>query len=430
MSSEKIPTENGMSYEDLHRELDLPAKYPSLVFIWKLWALTTAYFFTFYFTLLFTSFFSLFSTYFFSLSAPFLDSSTETQLRVLTLNVWCLPQPWPIGSKDRKFRLKKLAEAILRENYDIVGLQEVWVETDYLDMVDRLANQFRFHHYFHSGFTGSGVCVFSRHPIVSTLTLRYSLNGFAHHVHRGDWFGGKVVGLVEIEVGEMKVNFYCTHLHAEYDREHDMYLSHRTAQSYELSQFVRHTSCGADVVIVTGDLNMEPEDLGLRLILSQARLLDCWRLAHPVTPQDNVSLSKNRGVDRGGTCDRPDNCYSSKRFRENDESKRIDYILFKSGRMSVSLEECEVTMNKIPDENINFSDHVGLQAQFRVESEQRQVCLAYSFVSRSFFLCLDNKSPLSYRLKFSLSYCPLFTVAAVIRYVHNLEFKVRLHLQT
>ncbi|VDK67098.1 unnamed protein product, partial [Cylicostephanus goldi] len=173
-------------------------------------------------------------------------------------------QPWPIGSKDRKFRLKKLAEAILSENYDIVGLQEVWVETDYLDMVDRLANQFRFHHYFHSGFTGSGVCVFSRHPIVSTLTLRYSLNGFAHHVHRGDWFGGKVVGLVEIEVGEMKVNFYCTHLHAEYDREHDMYLSHRTAQSYELSQFVRHTSCGADVVIVTGDLNMEPEDLGLR----------------------------------------------------------------------------------------------------------------------------------------------------------------------
>ncbi|VDM82147.1 unnamed protein product [Strongylus vulgaris] len=214
--------------------------------------------------------------------------------------------------------------------------------------------------------------------------FRYSLNGFAHHVHRGDWFGGKVVGLVEIEIGEMRVNFYCTHLHAEYDREHDLYLSHRTAQSFELSQFIRHTSHGADVVIVTGDLNMEPEDLGLRLILSQARLLDSWRLAHPETPRDNISansISCNRGVDRGGTCDRPDNCYSTKYYRENDESKRIDYILFKSGRMSVSLELCEIAMNKIPDENINFSDHVGLQAQFRVENEHRQVifisCLSF-----------------------------------------------------
>ncbi|PAV84270.1 hypothetical protein WR25_16859 isoform F [Diploscapter pachys] len=138
--------------------------------------------------------------------------SNGLELRVLTLNMWCLPQPWPVGSKDRKHRLKRLAEALLIEEYDIVGLQEIWKEGDYLDLVDQLKDVYKFHHYFHSGWTGSGVCILSRHPIVSTLThrfilffsssvpnvqikmyvFRYSLNGFAHHVHRGDWFGGKV----------------------------------------------------------------------------------------------------------------------------------------------------------------------------------------------------------------------------------------------
>ncbi|EYC35246.1 hypothetical protein Y032_1102g3606, partial [Ancylostoma ceylanicum] len=307
MNPEVIPAENGVAYEDLHRGLPSSAQ-----------------------------------------SGPSTGSSNGMELRVLTLNVWCLPQPWPIGSKDRKFRLKKLAEAILDENLDIVGLQEVWSETDYLDMVDRLSGSFRFNHYFHSGFTGSGVCVFSRHPIVSTLTHRYSLNGFAHHIHRGDWFGGKVisceeenkvftslsnfdkvtiwkieeaerssifmflanrmgpstsksiricsqlfmpsnyyvVGLVELEVGEIRVNFYTTHLHAEYDRENDLYLPHRTSQSFELSQFIRHTAHGADVVIVTGDLNMEPDDLGFSHIIIHCDV-------SVVRPRDESSDTRN-----------------------------------------------------------------------------------------------------------------------------------------
>ncbi|PIO72893.1 hypothetical protein TELCIR_05157 [Teladorsagia circumcincta] len=81
MNPEHIPTKNGVAYEDLDRD------FPSLDDQVKS------------------------------------GSPTSVELRVLTLNVWCLPQPWPIGSKDRKFRLKKLADAILEEKYDIVGLQ-------------------------------------------------------------------------------------------------------------------------------------------------------------------------------------------------------------------------------------------------------------------------------------------------------------------
>ncbi|CAD6184803.1 unnamed protein product [Caenorhabditis auriculariae] len=309
------------------------------------------------------------------------NTGAITQLRVLTLNMWCLPQPWPIGSSDRTFRLERLSEALIRERYDIVGLQELWSEKDFLRLADRIEKEYPFRHYFHSGFTGSGVCVFSRHPIVSTLTHRYSLNGFAHHIHRGDWFGGKVVGLAEVEIGDLRVNFYTTHLHAEYDRENDLYLPHRTAQSLELSQFVRHTSRGSDVVIVTGDFNMEPQDLGLRLILAQVKLCDAWRMCHEKEScsetGDALSLSECRGVVQGGTCDRPDNCYTRRSLRNKDESKRIDYVLFKSERANVKIEECEIAMNQIPCEEKNYSDHVALEARFTIQDDARQQSLSW-----------------------------------------------------
>uniref|UniRef100_A0A8R1DQ33 sphingomyelin phosphodiesterase n=1 Tax=Caenorhabditis japonica TaxID=281687 RepID=A0A8R1DQ33_CAEJA len=220
------------------------------------------------------------------------NNVTSRQLRIITLNAWCLPQPWPIGSTDRVHRLRKIGESMLAEPYDIVGLQELWSYWDFVRLSEQVSAEYPFFHYFHSGFTGSGVCVFSRHPIVSTLTMRYSLNGFAHHIHRGDWFGGKVVGLCEIEIDrDIRVNFYTTHLHAEYDRENDLYLPHRTSQSFELAQF--------------------------------------------------------------------------------DDSKRIDYVLFKSGRCNVSLEECEITLNQISGEEINYSDHVGLYARFTIDDRFR-----------------------------------------------------------
>lgn len=38
----------------------------------------------------------------------------------------------------------------------------------------------------------------------------------------------------------------------------------------------RHTSAGADVVILGGDLNMHPDDLGTRLLRNYTGLLDSF----------------------------------------------------------------------------------------------------------------------------------------------------------
>jgi len=75
---------------------------------------------------------------------------------------------------------------------------------------------------------------------------------------------------------QLKISFYTTHLHAEYNRENDLFLPHRISQCFEMSQFIRHTSRGSDIVIVVGDFNLEPNDLGCHLIKNMAQLHDAW----------------------------------------------------------------------------------------------------------------------------------------------------------
>jgi sphingomyelin phosphodiesterase 2 len=82
--------------------------------------------------------------------------------------------------------------------------------------------------------------------------------------------------MAEIEFDQFKIAFYTTHLHAEYNRENDLFLPHRISQSYEMSQFIRHTSRGSDFVILVGDFNLEPNDLGCHLIKNLIQLHDAW----------------------------------------------------------------------------------------------------------------------------------------------------------
>jgi len=63
-----------------------------------------------------------------------------------------------------------------------------------------------------SGMFGSGVCIFSKHVIYDTFHHAFSLNGFAHKISHSDWFCGKSVGMAKLQVGELRVNVYGTHV--------------------------------------------------------------------------------------------------------------------------------------------------------------------------------------------------------------------------
>lgn len=63
-----------------------------------------------------------------------------------------------------------------------------------------------------SGVFGSGLCVLSKYPIVTTLFHAWSVNGYVHRIQHGDWFGGKGVGLCQILANGHPVNIYIAHV--------------------------------------------------------------------------------------------------------------------------------------------------------------------------------------------------------------------------
>lgn len=60
--------------------------------------------------------------------------------------------------------------------------------------------------------TGSGLCILSKHPIVDVYFHQWPINGYAHKIHQGDWFGGKGIGLCKIQINGIIVNLYTAHV--------------------------------------------------------------------------------------------------------------------------------------------------------------------------------------------------------------------------
>lgn len=281
-------------------------------------------------------------------------NSDSVIVRVFSLNCWGIRYL----SKHCPQRYNMIGEMLSREEHDIVLLQEVWSEKDYLCLKKKLSCSHPHSHYFKSGVIGSGLAIFTKYRIHDTFVYRYSLNGYPYMAHHGDWFGGKAVGLAVLNVGGLTTNVYVTHLHAEYCREKDSYLPHRVVQAWELQQFIRHTSGGADVVILGGDLNMHPDDLGNRLLRSYTELKDSY------LETDNFD-----GCEDGMTLIADNPFITEKELGPFEKGIRIDYILFKSSsRASIHCDSMSTTRGSVPDHPFPYSDHEALTAQLRLET--------------------------------------------------------------
>ncbi|GFU38018.1 putative neutral sphingomyelinase [Nephila pilipes] len=279
----------------------------------------------------------------------------DVTLNVFTLNCWGI-----IGiSRHRKERMEAIASHIASSDYDFVFLQEIWSQKDFQMICKKAAAVLPYSHYFHSGVLGSGVCILSKGIIVDAAQYQYSLNGYAHKILHGDWYGGKVVGLCKVLHYGLKMNLYVTHLHAEYDAFHDQYLPHRVAQAFEFSQYVRHTSETADLSIIAGDFNTEPTDLPYKVIVHNSGCIDSYmNQKNPVVENTCVRT----------TCGHPDNIYtSSKELNHSPAGKRIDYILYKCGSGTyVECLTCETPLDRIPETTIPYSDHEAVVAQLHI----------------------------------------------------------------
>ncbi|NWV52108.1 NSMA phosphodiesterase, partial [Daphoenositta chrysoptera] len=288
-----------------------------------------------------------------------MEGEPTLRLRVFDLNCWAIRYL----SKRRQERVRLIGDTLRQESFDLVLLQEVWSEQDYSDLRVKLAGCYPFSHYFRSGVIGSGLCVFSRFPILDTLLYQYSLNGYPYMLQHGDWFCGKSVGQVLLWGVTAPLLSLSLQLHAEYCREKDAYLPHRLVQAWELAQFIRHTSKAADVVLLGGDLNMHPEDVGIRLLRGWTGLRDAFAEAR-----------RFEGCKNGCTLV-PDNCFSNKsELLPFPLGIRIDYILYKAiSSFTVKCEELKTTTGPAPGTDIPFSDHEAVMATLHIQRQGQPV---------------------------------------------------------
>ncbi|KAL1920253.1 uncharacterized protein VTP21DRAFT_1399 [Calcarisporiella thermophila] len=282
---------------------------------------------------------------------------TSSQFAAFSLNCWGLKYV----SKQRKQRIAAIADYLAASEYDVVGLQEVWVQEDYQLIRHVTAQRFPFAKYFYSGILGSGLVVLSRHRIISSSFHRYSLNGKFLNVLHGDYFSGKCVGSVCIQhpaCGIIEV--FNTHLHANYIKCETIYGAHRAAQAWELATLIRRSK-GSHVFLL-GDLNSTPDSLEYQILTQHAGLTDAWATAHP-SPGRLETIAPAEAIEHlGVTCDSPLNAFTSTSCKD-DVGKRIDYIMCKGMGEGIRCQSAEVLLVSPTEAGLQMSDHFGVAAR-------------------------------------------------------------------
>lgn len=124
-------------------------------------------------------------------------------------------------------------------------------------------------------------------------------------------------------------------------------------------QFIHYTR-GQDLVVMCGDLNTYPKQIVLKLFTKCLDLQDAF--FHGDCNPDSCLECKNCH-----TCDLKGNVF----VKKTSHPKRIDYIFFSSvagcGYAVVNKEYSHVMKERIPNQDYNYSDHVGLQVKLTIE---------------------------------------------------------------
>ncbi|KOS16386.1 hypothetical protein Malapachy_3287 [Malassezia pachydermatis] len=279
-----------------------------------------------------------------------LDTDRKQTLRVLTLNCWGLK----FFSKLRRERLTAIANRLAESEYDLIGLQEIWVESeDWTYMRTVCKEVYPYGQFFFTAAFGSGLAILSRHPIVSMDTYQYRLTGTPVYVSQGDWIAGKGCGCVTISHPSLGlVDVWNTHFTALGGQVGPESLrAHRTYESYELAQ-----RCNAS------DLNSLPSSLCMSVLQHIAELRDSFADVHGTAEEVGIS------------CDSPQNTWTKgKKLDEQalkHNGKRLDYILYRNPAAAALHLQCvqhELAFTELMDDlQVSYSDHFGVVATFHM----------------------------------------------------------------
>ena len=192
------------------------------------------------------------------------------QIRVATLNVWALPEPF--GRRVRQ-RMRAIGAELSSLDLDAVAFQEVWT-AEARGILLRTGREAGLAHawYNDTALGGSGLLVLSRLPIEAVRFERFVLPGRPQRIDHPDYYGGKGFARVRLATAAGPVTFVDTHLHARYgsDVAHE-YLAYRIG---EIVQMAMRIAVGREPLIAAGDFNFREGDPEYRVLKGLARVRD------------------------------------------------------------------------------------------------------------------------------------------------------------
>lgn len=271
------------------------------------------------------------------------------RLRVLSLNVWGLPSP--VGHLVPE-RLAVVLQDLAKLDCDVALFQEVWTDEGRTQLVLG-AHRLGFVHAFYlpgPARGASGLLAVSKLPISGTDFRPFTLCGLPQRFTQMDYYSGKGVARIDVEVGGIPVAILNTHLHARYApaKKVDAYRGHRTAEVLEIAESL---SAERGAVIAVGDFNMQDTSPEYRVLLGLTGLRDA--AATLDVRQTTATL---------------ENVYRLARGAKN--AQRIDYVFCRDGRdHGVRAVTCERVFNdtrEIAGEPGAASDHAGLVSEIEV----------------------------------------------------------------
>ena len=190
-------------------------------------------------------------------------------LKIMQYNVWGIPAI----SQYRNKRMQGLVQIIKNRNpyFDILTLNELWDEQDH-NLIHQAAREAglymtgfkELNHWGCLGFLGpldcSGLAIVSAYPIQQTQFIPFRDKGTVIGTFNNDfeWLSTKGIGRVRIEpIENLHIDIFATHTRAYND---DFQRRQIKQLKEEISRSV------ADVVILGGDLNFNPDEDSYKII--------------------------------------------------------------------------------------------------------------------------------------------------------------------
>lgn len=261
---------------------------------------------------------------------------SQTPLRILTLNTWGVPYAEAIPQ-----RMTAIAAGIREINPDVILLQETFTERARQQLAAALSETWPYQHVFVTqALFSSGLMTVSRYPIVDADFRRYRARGKAEDIRHGDYYSGKGIGLTRLDTPSGLVDVYNAHTHAQYVPEDETdYALFNALNLYEALRFI--DASAQNPVILGGDLNTRPDQLGYDLLRDLGGLADTYLTLNP---------------DAEGFTYAAINPYTV----EHDQ--RLDYLLVRHGaERGWLLKRADIVLTEAPPHPVPaYSDHYGV----------------------------------------------------------------------